>query len=319
MTEFIIKIDNLIRKFGSVRALDGLSLEIPPGIVFGFLGPNGAGKTTTIRLLLGLLSPTAGTVEVLGKNVAEDADFIRSHTGALLEYHGLYERLTALENLEFYGRIWRIPAFERNNRIRSLLEHFELDERRNDKVGAFSRGMKQKLAVARAMLHNPRLIFLDEPTAGLDPVASARLREDIAGLASNSGMTVFLTTHNLTEADKICNRVAVINKGKLVAAGQTDMLKQQRSRRQVRITLGKPPNSPESIVRIIRKLKSNDDVAEAFFTYNALHIDLNDNANMNAIIELLIHHNLTIEEIIREKATLEDVFLNIMTEEEKKE
>ncbi|MFC1552279.1 ATP-binding cassette domain-containing protein [Candidatus Latescibacterota bacterium] len=333
MTGSIIRIENLIRDFGPVRAVDNLTLEIPPGIVFGFLGPNGAGKTTTIRLLLGLLSPTQGTIEVLGKNIAEDPDYIRENTGALLEHNGLYERLSAEENLDFYGRIWKMPSPERRVRIKTLLTHFELLERQNDKVGSFSKGMKQKLAVARAMLHNPRLIFLDEPTAGLDPVASARLREDIAGLAANEGTTVFLTTHNLSEADKICGRIAVINKGKLVATGIPDELKKQRSSQRVRITgrgfVGNSENSEKSeyagnnvqsepLDKAIKMLKARDDITDAEHRDDALYIDLADDANMSSIISLLIRENIDIEEIIKEKASLEEVFLKIMAEEEKK-
>jgi ABC-2 type transport system ATP-binding protein len=318
MTDPIICIENVTREFGTVRALDGLSLEIPPGIVFGFLGPNGAGKTTTIRLLLGLLSPTNGNIEVLGKNIAADPSHIRENTGALLEHNGLYERLSAEENLDFYGRIWQMPSPERRTRIKSLLTHFDLLERRDDKVGSFSRGMKQKLAVARTILHNPRLIFLDEPTAGLDPVASARLRDDIADLAENDGTTVFLTTHNLSEADKICSRIAVINKGRLVATGIPDELKQQRSSRRVRIT-GKSFSVPhESHDNLLKMLCARDDITDASLGDNALYIELTDGANMTSIISLLISNGVDIEEIINEKASLEEVFLTIMGEEDYK-
>ncbi|MFC1541909.1 ABC transporter ATP-binding protein [Candidatus Latescibacterota bacterium] len=310
MSESIIRIENLIHDFGSVRALDNLSLEIPSGIVFGFLGPNGAGKTTTIRLLLGLLAHTSGKIEVLGKDITTNSDYIREYTGALLEHNGLYERLSAIENLDFFGRIWHIPSFERHNRIKTLLSHFELWDRRTDKVGTLSRGMKQKLAVARAMLHNPRLIFLDEPTAGLDPVASARLRDDIAHLAESSGTTVFLTTHNLNEADKICNLVGVINKGRLIATGVPDELKEKRSKQRVCVTgRGFSEN-------ILLMLKSRDDISDVSIRDDALYINLKENANMYPINKLLISNGVDIEEIIKEKASLEEVFLKIMEESE---
>ncbi|MFC1490143.1 ATP-binding cassette domain-containing protein [Candidatus Latescibacterota bacterium] len=319
MTEPIIRIENLIRDFGTVRAVDSLSLEVPPGIVFGFLGPNGAGKTTTIRLMLGLLSPTSGKIEVLGKDIISDSDYIRENTGALLEHNGLYERLSATENLDFFGRIWHIPSGKRQNRIKTLLSHFDLWERRNDKVGTFSRGMKQKLAVARAILHNPRLVFLDEPTAGLDPVASAQLREDIARLAKDVGTTVFLTTHNLTEADKICNRIAVINKGKLVTTGIPDELKEQQSRQRVRITgKGFSENSEPSelMKKVILMMKARDYISNVTLQNDTLHIDLTDNANIFPINRLLISEGVDIEEIMKEKVSLEEVFLKIMEEEE---
>ena len=177
-----IRTEHLTCDFGAVRALDDVSLEVPAGIVFGFLGPNGSGKTTTIRLLLGLLEPTGGHAAVLGLDTHTQAAAVRARCGALLEHDGLYERLSAAENLDYYGRIWRIPGPVRAQRIRELLDHVGLWERRADRVGTWSRGMKQKLAVARALLHQPEVVFLDEPTASLDPVAAAALREDLARL-----------------------------------------------------------------------------------------------------------------------------------------
>ena len=173
MSMYAIQTRDLTRAFGEVRAVDGISFEVPAGSVFGFLGPNGSGKTTTIRLLLGLLKPTSGSASVLGFDTQTQADEIRLNCGALLEHTGLYERMSAEDNLEFYGRVWRIPATERKERIKNLLESLELWDRRKDNVVQWSRGMKQKLAVARVLLHRPKLIFLDEPTAGLDPVAAA--------------------------------------------------------------------------------------------------------------------------------------------------
>jgi len=161
----IILTEHLSRYFGTVKAVDDLSLEVPAGIVFGFLGPNGAGKTTTIHLLLGLLEPTEGQASVLGFDTRRQADEIRARIGALLEFSGLYERMSAEDNLEFYGRVYQIPAAERRARIKELLTHLDLWDRRKDQVGKWSRGMKQKLAVARVLLHHPPLIFMDEPTA----------------------------------------------------------------------------------------------------------------------------------------------------------
>src|SRR5260370_33485589 len=218
MPEPLIHAEPLSRFFGTVKAVDDLSLEVPAGIVFGSLGPNGAGKTTTIHLLLGLLEPTTGQASVLGFDTRTQAKAIRTHSGALLEFAGLYERMSAQDNLDFYGRIYQMPAPDRRARIKELLTHLELWDRRQDEVGKWSRGMKQKLAVARALLHHPPLVFLDEPTAGLDPVASAALREDLASLVAREGVTVFLNTHNLTEAEKLCAQVGVLRKGNLVTA-----------------------------------------------------------------------------------------------------
>ena len=225
MAEMAIRIENLTRDFGSVRAVDGLSLEVPSGIIFGFLGPNGSGKTTTINLLLGLLEPTNGQAEVLGFDTMNQADEIRTRVGALLEHPGLYEQMTAEDNLEFYARVWRMPAADRQARIKELLTGMGVWERRKDRVGTWSRGMKQRLALARALVHRPTLVFLDEPTAGLDVMAATEVRSGLAALAAREGVTVFLTTHNMAEAEKLCSLVAVIRQGKLLAVGHPDELR----------------------------------------------------------------------------------------------
>lgn len=217
--DYAIETHGLTKLYNNYKALDDLTMSVKSGIMFGFLGPNGAGKTTTIRLLLGLVDPTEGDAVVLRHDVKKEAYKIREHCGALLEHNGLYERLSAEENLDFYGRVWKIQRSERKSRIRELLEHMGLWERRSDVVASWSKGMKQKLAISRALLHRPKLVFLDEPTAGLDPIAAASLRRDLTSLTKNESVTVFLTTHNLDEAEKICDEVAVINNGKLIVKG----------------------------------------------------------------------------------------------------
>src|SRR5260370_31340814 len=184
MPEPIIRTEHLSRFFGTVKAVDDLSLEVPAGIVFGFLGPNGAGKTTTIHLLLGLLEPTKGQAWVLGFDTRTQADEIRARSGALLEFAGLYERMSAEDNLDLYGRIYRMPAPARRARIQELLTHLDLWDRRRDLVGTWSRGMKQKLAVGRPLLHPPSLVFPDDPTARVDPAAAAAVPQDPAPLVA---------------------------------------------------------------------------------------------------------------------------------------
>jgi len=167
MYNLAISTDDLARDFNSVRAVDGLSINVPTGSIFGFLGPNGAGKTTTIRLLLGLLEPTSGKARVLGFDIQTQSNELRQRTGVLLEHSGLYERLSAEDNLEFYGRVWRLSAAERHSRIKELLTHLDLWERRKERVETWSRGMKQKLAIARALLHRPSVIFWTNRRQGL--------------------------------------------------------------------------------------------------------------------------------------------------------
>jgi ABC-2 type transport system ATP-binding protein len=201
VTRPAIETANLSRDFNAVRAVDRLTLEVRAGSIFGFLGPNGAGKTTMIRLLLGLIEPSEGEGKVLGFDIRQHGNDIRRRTGALFEHTGLYERLSAYDNLDYFGRIWRMPETSRRNRVESLMRHFGLWERRAEVVGSWDRGMQQKLAIARTLLHQPPLVFLDEPTAGLDPVAATALRKELAELSRSEGVTIFLTTHNLAEAE----------------------------------------------------------------------------------------------------------------------
>jgi ABC-2 type transport system ATP-binding protein len=309
MPEPIIRTEHLSRSFGTVKAVDDLSLEVPAGIVFGFLGPNGAGKTTTIHLLLGLLEPTQGQASVLGFDTRTQADEIRTRIGALLEFAGLYERMTAEDNLDFYGRIYHMPAAERGARIKELLTHLDLWDRRKDQVSKWSRGMKQKLAVARALLHHPPLIFLDEPTAGFDPVAAATLRNDLASLVAREGVTVFLTTHNLTEAEKLCAQVGVIRQGKLLTVGNPDELRLRTGGPQAEI-VGHGFND-----QLLALLRERPEVANAELQNNHLTIELRGESKVGPLVSLIVRSGGEVEEVRKGKASLEDVFLTLMEEE----
>jgi ABC-2 type transport system ATP-binding protein len=223
--ESMIQTHELTKQYGSIKALDEVTINVKTGTMLGFLGPNGSGKTTTIRLLLGLIKPSSGEAFVHGYNVEKEPEKIRELSGALLEHNGLYERLTAEDNLDFYGRVWKLDRLERKERIRELLEKFGLWERRKDYVISWSKGMKQRLAISRTLLHKPNLIFLDEPTSGLDPIAASSLRNDLKALIKDDGVTVFLTTHNLVEAERICDEVVLINKGKVLVKGSPEEIK----------------------------------------------------------------------------------------------
>jgi len=309
MNANVITTQNLRRDFGSIHAVDDISMDVPPGIVFGFLGPNGSGKTTTIRLLLGLLEPTAGSACVLGYDTVRQADEIRLRSGALLEHTGLYERMTAEDNLEFYARVWRLPTEKRSARIKSLLGSLDLWDRRREVVGNWSRGMKQKLAVARTLLHQPELIFLDEPTAGLDPIAAASLREDLEKLAREHGVTVFLTTHNLSEAEKLCDQIAVIRQGRLLAMGSPDTLRLAKSANSLKVT-GR--GFTEAVLALLRR---QPEVRSIHQEDSHLLIELNDNPDTAPLVSLLAANGVQIDEIHKGKASLEEVFLALMEEE----
>jgi ABC-2 type transport system ATP-binding protein len=309
MPEFIIHTEHLCRSFGSLVAVDHLSIDVPAGIVFGFLGPNGAGKTTTIHLLLGLLEPSAGQASVMGLDTRSQADDIRAKSGALLESSGLYERMSAEDNLDLYGRIYRVPGLQRRARAKELLTHFDLWERRKEKVGNWSRGMKQKLAVARALFHHPPLIFLDEPTAGLDPVAAAALHTDLKSLVTSEGVTVFLNTHNLAEAEKLCAQVAVIRHGKLMTVGNPDELRLRKGGLKVEI-IGRGFNE-----RTLTLLQARAEVERAEIQINRLLIELRVQSKVGPLVTLIVQSGGEVEEIRRTGTSLEDLFLTLMKEE----
>ena len=309
MSETAITIENLVRDFETVRALDDLSLEVPRGIVYGFLGPNGAGKTTTINILLGLMEPSSGRAEVLGFDTSSQGNEIRARVGALLEHTGLYTQMSAADNLEFYGRAWHMPAAERKVRTKELLTRLGYWERRDEKVGTWSRGMRQKLGIARALFHRPQLLFLDEPTAGLDVMAANDLREQLADLAAHEGVTIFLTTHNMAEAERLCRQVAVIRQGKLVAVGHPDELRQRTGGPRVEI-YGR--GFTDEVVALAR---TQPEVVAAQARNGRLILDLQAETQVAPLVNMLVGAGVEVEEVRRGKASLEDVFLTLMEEE----
>ncbi|MGH7710828.1 MAG: ATP-binding cassette domain-containing protein [Gemmatimonadaceae bacterium] len=309
MTGVAIRAVDISKTFGKVTALDRATFEVPRGIVFGFLGPNGAGKTTVIRTLLGLLRLDGGDASVLGFDVRTQGDSIRERTGALLEHDGLYKRLTAEENLDFTGRVWRLSRSERRARIEVLLTRLGLWERRRDPVAEWSRGMTQKLAVARALLHRPELVFLDEPTAGLDPVAAAALRDDLEHLATEEGVTVFLTTHNLAEAERLCARIGIINRGRVVALGTPGELRDAVAAPSVII---RGPTITPSHVAL---LNTRSGVTSVTLIEGGVQLVLAPNASIAPIVRSLIEHGADIEEVRRERPTLERTFLDLVADE----
>lgn len=309
MPDYVIHTENLTRDFGAVRAVDALSLTVPRGAVFGFLGPNGSGKTTTIRMLLGLVEASSGSAHVLGYDAATQAECIRSRSGALLEDSGIYERLSGEDNLDFYARIWKLPAADRRARIKELLESFGLWDRRKERAGAWSRGMKQKLALARALLHRPALVFLDEPTAGLDPVAAASLREELLTMVKREGVTVFLTTHNLTEAERVCARVAVIRRGRLLAEGPPAELRARDRKRRVDV-FGRGIDE-----RMVAALRALPEIKSVGAHEGHLALEMEAEGVVPKIIRMLVAHGAEIEEVVKDQTSLEDVFLTLVEDD----
>lgn len=297
---------NLKKTYGTLLAVRDLDLTIEPGTAYGFLGPNGSGKTTTIRLLLGLTVPDHGEATVLGHNVPRDAEAARARCGALLEHDGLYERLSVAANLDLVGRLWHMDRSARRVRTREVLERLNLYDRRDDPVGEWSRGMKRKLAVARALYHRPAVVFLDEPTSGLDPVAAAELIEDLRQIVRADGTTVFLTTHNLGEAEKLCDRVGVIREGELVAEGTPDEIRSLAGGKRLEIVARDISAAlPEQVLRLAG-------VRDARRIPNGLQLTLDQGRPSAPIVKYLVAHGVEVEEVRKGTASLEDAFLTLV-------
>jgi ABC-2 type transport system ATP-binding protein len=223
----MIRVQNLVKRFGDLVAVNDVSFEVQQGEIFAFLGPNGAGKTTTIKMLTTLLKPTSGKVELDGLDPAVQHNEARKRFGIVFQDPSLDDELTAYENMDFHGVLYKVPRRVRVERIEKLLRLFELWERRDDPVKQFSGGMKRRLEIARGLLHTPKIVFLDEPTLGLDPQTRNQLWTHVKKLNEEEGVTVFLTTHYMEEADRVAHRIGVIDHGRIVAQGTPKELKEQ--------------------------------------------------------------------------------------------
>ena len=241
---YAVELHNLSKTYpGGKQAVQNVSLELEPGEVFGFLGPNGAGKTTTVKLLNGMLTPTEGICRVLGSDPALEPEKVHAVSGVVTEHARMYENLTGLENLVFYAELYGISADEAARRSESLLKEMELEEAKDRKLAAWSTGMRQRLSLARALIHRPKILFLDEPTSGLDPESAQNVNRMIREMAENSGITVFLCTHQLRYAQEICTRYGLIEEGRLLAEGTLDELRSETfSRITLQIRAGSMPS-----------------------------------------------------------------------------
>src|SRR5208337_4940454 len=219
-----IEVEGLTKYYAKLLAVDHVSFEVKQGEIFGFLGPNGAGKTTTTKMLTGLTRPTSGTLAVSGKDMVRESIEAKKSIGVVPENSNVYDEMSAWDNLIFAAQLYRVPKNQREKKAKELLELFGLYERRKDRAGVFSKGMKRRLTIAAALVHMPSLLFLDEPTSGLDVQSSRMIRNLIKDL-NRTGVTIFLTTHYIEEADQLCQRIAMINKGKIVALDSPEKLK----------------------------------------------------------------------------------------------
>lgn len=302
----MIQTENLTKTFDSFTAVDRLTLDIAEGEVFGFLGPNGAGKTTTVRMLTSLIAPTSGSAIVAGHRVGQDDQSIRRNVGILTETPGLYDRLSAERNLRIYATLYEVQDVA--GQVEKYLRLLGLWERRHDAAGTFSKGMKQKLAIARALLHEPKVLFLDEPTAGLDPEASRLVRDFIAEL-KKEGRTIFLCTHNLDEADRLCDRIGVF-KSHLRVLDTPKALRRQLYGRQVVFHLA------EGAERFAAAVQSHPAVKKVEAVENKLVLALDEPETHNPeLIRQLVQAGAPLQFVGELRHSLEDVYLQLVKDE----
>jgi ABC-2 type transport system ATP-binding protein len=311
-SEPVIIAERLTRRFGDVVAVDSLDLEVEPGEIFGFLGHNGAGKTTSVRLFNGILAPNDGRALVLGLRPVEDGPRLRLRTGVLTETPSLDERLTGRENLAIYADLYNVPEDSVDSRLAALLESFDLADRADEKVGGYSKGMKQRLALARALLHRPELLFLDEPTTGLDPVAARHVHQLILELSHEEKHTVFLCTHNLIEAQNLCDRVAVLEHGRLVALGTPhDLAKQLGRRQRLEIEI-----EHDGLPAALDVVQSRLGLAEPEQKNGTITVVGADHESIPGLIAALVSAGVKIYRVTPQEPSLEDVYFALHGEED---
>jgi len=310
-----IETENLTRMFGTLAAVDGVNLSIEEGEVFGVLGPNGAGKTTMVRLLNGILTPSKGKAFLFGKDVFVEGAPLRKYTGVLTETPSHYERLTARQNLSFYATMFGVSSSNIPSRIEKMLALFGLESRQDDLVGQYSKGMKQRLALARALIHDPKVLFLDEPTAGLDPEAAMQVDNLVTELVKTGNRTIFLCTHNLHEAQSLCDRVAMLNKGKFLAIGSIhDLTERIWHTIAIEIDFLTPP--PESVFNNLMGLEG---VTLTSKESEHITLTIRQKSQIATIIALIVANGGEIVRVSPREYSLEEIYFAIQKGGEVKE
>ncbi len=303
----MIKVENLTKNFGDVLAVDNISFSIDKGEIFAFLGPNGSGKTTTLRMLAALISPTSGKIEIDGKELSKNSSSIRSIIGFLTESPGMYEKISAYENLKFYSSFFDVDDKKRMDNIEKFLNMFGLWDRKDDLVATFSKGMKQKLAIARALIHEPKILFLDEPTSGLDPESAHMVRNFIESL-KKSNTTVFLCTHNLEEASSLSNKVCII-RSKIIKVATLDELQNRNDVKKFEISIAQDASDFEDV------LQGFDGVTKYEASGHIVKISLKDfKKNNPMMIRELVKRGADIIYFNEIKESLEEIYLNLIKE-----
>jgi ABC-2 type transport system ATP-binding protein len=307
-----VVLEGVAKRYGAKVALSRIDLTVPAGEVSGFIGPNGAGKTTMLRVLLGLVGRDAGTVSVLGRDPRVEPAAVRAQVGVLLDHDGHYDRLTAHQNLTFHARAHGLDAGEARARVESSLKECDLWGRRDDRVLLFSKGMRQKLAVARALLHRPKLVLLDEPFTGLDPAAAIELRDRLRALTRDHGTTVLLTTHDLHHVERVCDHVTVIRAGITLATGTTGELLARASGEVVDVIVA----GEGALVEALEAMRAEGSLLA--FTRAELPgrmIVSCTETQRKALGTELVRRGIAIEELSPRRITLEERFVTLVTEE----
>jgi ABC-2 type transport system ATP-binding protein len=305
----VISLEHINKRLGGREILKDVTLEVNNLDIFGFLGPNGAGKTTSIRIMLGLFKADSGRATILGQN--SDIDKSREKVGFVLETDGLYENISAYDNLRYYGQIYAVSSLQEN--MERAVKLVGLADRVNDKVGTYSKGMRQRLALARAMLHNPQVLILDEPTAGVDPSGQIEIRQIMLDMVHKEGKTILLSSHNLDEVQRICNRVALIHKGEIRLYGELEKLQRDMSRGEVIIETAEPLSG-----EILREIQELPGVTFQSQAEKKVILSLAKNTDTSAIISLMAVRGVRIEQVRKQEATLEEIYTTILKEAEQK-
>ena len=306
----MIESHELTKHFDGFQAVNKVSLNIPAGSVMALLGPNGAGKTTTVRMLTSILAPTSGWARIAGYDVAEQPEQVRAQVGVLTEQHGLYERMKAIEYLDFFGQVYHMNAAERKNRSLQLMERFGLTFALDKRLGDYSKGMKQKLALVRAMLHNPPVLLLDEPTSAMDPLSAKQVRDAIIELQRDEQRTFLITTHNLTEAESLANRIAFIRAGNIIAQGTFDELARQ--------FVGEPlmelrtAGVLNGLVKDISDMVTVEETGVDWVRYRVA----DPNTTNPALLKKVTNLGVQVMTLAPVSRTLEDIYLQVVKEDE---
>ena len=303
--EYAVKVNNLEKRYGDFKAVNKVSFQVKRGEIFGFLGPNGAGKSTTIRMLCGLIIPTAGEANILGFDVFKEAEKIKEHIGYMSQKFSLYEDLTVEENIDFYSGIYQIPKAEKKDRKEWVIRMSGLEEYRNSLTSVLAGGWRQRLALGCALLHKPPVVFLDEPTSGVDPISRRKFWDLIYELAAE-GVTIFVTTHYMDEAE-YCDRLAMIYQGELVATGTPDEMKIRYMSKEI---LNLECSDPYNMLKVVKEIP---EIKEAALFGRGLHLSVQSAQEaIPIVVKALTEQKIPYTSLNRIKPSLEDVFVSII-------